>query len=173
VSYIPKYSSLLVDRTWATSGMVASVLVYDSTLALQQKIKDDGFKHVVVTPMGGDRVFLYCTGGEDILHVFNDALHFFGMLFNNIHMWSVEDVKYERGAWVRVYGVPIHAWNVEFFKLCVMDVGRFVRADECTVDKSRIDFARILISTSNLEIVNKSSNFMIDGSLYNIKLVEE
>ena len=171
--FIPKYSSVLADRMWATSGMVALVLVDDSTLALQHKIEDAGFNHVMVTPMGGDRFFLYCTGGEHIWHVFNDALHFFGMLFNNIHMWSVEDIKYERGAWVRVYRVPIHAWNVEFFKLCVMDVGRYVRADECTVDKARIDFARILISTSSLEIVNKSLNIIVDGSMYSIKLVEE
>jgi hypothetical protein len=116
---------------------------------------------------------LYCTNGEDIWHVFNDALHFFGMFFNNIHMWSAEDVKYEQGAWVRLYGVPFHAWNEVFFKLCVMDVGRFVRADACTVDKTRIDFARILISTTQLDIVNSSSDFIIDGGNYSIKLVEE
>jgi hypothetical protein len=98
---------------------------------------------------------------------------FFGMLFNNIHMWSATDVRYEQGAWLRVYGVPVHAWNDAFFKLCVMNVGRFVRTDECTVDKARLDFARVLISTSQLEILNMTSDFIIDGSLYNINLVEE
>lgn len=142
-------------------------------LALQQRLEDAGFNYVVVTPMGGDRVFLHCIGAEDIWHVFNDALHFFGMLFNNLHKWSDADAKYERGAWLRVYGVPIHAWNAEFFKLCVMDAGRFVRADECTVEKARLDFARILISTSNLEILNLNSDFIIDGSLVNVKIVEE
>jgi hypothetical protein len=68
---------MLQDRTWATSGMVDRVIAEDSTLALQQRAEDVGFNHVVVTPMGGDRVFLHCTGGEDIWHVFNDALHFF------------------------------------------------------------------------------------------------
>lgn len=173
VRSIPKYTSLLADRTWATSGMVASVVGEDSTVALQQKVNDAGFINVMVIPMGGDRVFLYCTGGEDIWHVFNEALHFFGMLFNNIHMWSPEDVKFELGAWVRVYGVPIHAWNEVFFKMCVTDVGRYVRADDCTVDKARIDFARVLLSTPLLEIVNTSFDFIIDGSLFGIKVVEE
>jgi len=118
VRLVPRYTSVLADRMWATSGMVATVITEDSTLALQQKVEDAGFNHVVVTPMGGDRVFLHSTEGEDIWHVFNNALHFFGMLFSNIHKWSAADVKYERGAWLRVYGVPVHAWNNVFSK-CV------------------------------------------------------
>jgi len=173
VQFIPRYTSLSEDRKWATSGMVATALVEDSILALQQKVGDASFNHVVVTPMGSDRVFLHCTGGEDIWHVFNDAIHFFGMLFGNIHMWSASDVTYERGARLRVYGVPVHAWNDSFFKLCVMNVGRFVRADKCTLDRARLEFACVLISTTQLEILNTSSDVLIDGSLYSIKMLEE
>lgn len=54
-----------------------------------------------------------------------------------------------------------------------MDSDRFIRTDECTVDKARMDFARILISTPHLEIVNKTSEFSTDGCMYLIKLVEE
>jgi len=36
-----------------------------------------------------------------------------------------------------------------------------------------LDFARVLISTSSLEILNTSLDFIIDGSLYSIKMVEE
>jgi hypothetical protein len=71
------------------------------------------------------------------------------------------------------YGVPVHAWYDVFFKLCVFGIGRFIHADECTIDKAQLDFARILISTSQIEIVNMSSEFLIDGSKYVIKLVEE
>ena len=55
----------------------------------------------------------------------------------------------------------------------MMNVGRFVRVDECTVDRARLDFARILITTSQLEILNTTAEFSIDGSLYGIKIVEE
>jgi len=59
--------------------------------------------------MGEDRVFLYCSYGSDILQEFNNAVNFFGMLFGNLHRWSASDVRYERGASLRLYGVPIHA----------------------------------------------------------------
>ncbi|MCI92227.1 hypothetical protein A2U01_0113523, partial [Trifolium medium] len=37
--------------------------------------------------------------------------------------WEKNALPYQRGAWVRLYGVPLHAWNVQFFKLCVFDCG--------------------------------------------------
>jgi len=153
------YKSTAEDHNWGETGMVASMLVGDLTLALQQRVEDAGFQSVVVTPMGGDHVFLHCTGGEDIWHVFNNALNYFGMLLHNIHKWSSNDVWYERGAWLRIYGIPVQAWNDAFFKLCVMDISRFVRVDECTTDKARLDFARVLITTTLLEIVNTTSEF--------------
>ncbi|KEH26379.1 DUF4283 domain protein [Medicago truncatula] len=105
--------------------------------------------------------------------VFNDAADFFGLFLTDVHKWTSKEVWYERGAWVRIYGTPVHAWNINFFKLCVSKCGRFVREDECTLERGRIDFARILISTYSLEVLNKMMVLMVDGCNYNIKLVEE
>ena len=82
-------------------------------------------------------------------------------------------MRYERGAWLRVYGIPVHAWNDVFFRLCVSGIGRFLYVDECTTDKARVDFTCILIATLNIEIVNKTSKFVVDGAVYAIKIVEE
>jgi hypothetical protein len=72
-----------------------------------------------------------------------------------------------------LYGVPLNAWNVEFFKLRVFDCGRFVRADDCSADKDRLDFARVLIATSELDIVTRIERVLVDGVQVEIKIVEE
>jgi len=46
--------------------MVAMIYTGDSVLALQQRMDEAGFGNVMVKPMGGDKVFLYCNGGEDV-----------------------------------------------------------------------------------------------------------
>jgi len=74
---------------------------------------------------------------------------------------------------LRVYGTPVHAWNENFFRLCVTGIGRFIQADESTVSKARLDYARILVSTSQLEILNTTSKCVIDGRKFVLKLVEE
>jgi len=67
----------------------------------------------------------------------------------------------------------MHGMMFFFSRLCLTGIGRYIHADECTVDKARLDFVRILILTPNIEIKNMSSEFLIDGSKYVIKLVEE
>lgn len=146
------YTSYQEDRLWASLGLVATV---------------------DVIPLGGDRVFLQFSCYEDIMQVFNDAINFFGMLFNNLHKWMLSDVLYERGAWVRVYCTLVNVWNVDFFKVCVSCCGRFIMADECTLDKERLDYACILISTKSLEVLNSNFVLLIDGCQYVVKLVEE
>jgi len=171
--FTPAYKSRDEDLKWAKSGMVASIFTGDSVLALQQRMDDAGFRQVIVTPMGGDKVFLHCNGKEDVWQVFNESIDFFSLLFSNIQKWSANTFTYERGAWIRVYGVPVHAWNNDFFALCVSGVGKFIQADEGTAVKERLDFARILVSTSHLEIIAQSTNFYIDGCKFCVIMREE
>ncbi|GAU49838.1 hypothetical protein TSUD_408070 [Trifolium subterraneum] len=105
---------------------------------------DAGFNELVLIPMGADKV-----------------------------RWDKNVLPYHRGAWVRFYGIPLHAWNVEFFKLCVLECGRFLRADICSADKEKHDFAQVLIATSDLEIVKRVENVLVDETLVEIKILEE
>jgi len=84
-------------------------------LSVQHRVEDAGFNNVEFIPMGGEKVFLRCRNNDDILKVFNEAIHFFGMIFSSVQQWQPRDITYERGAWVRVYGTPLNAWNVDFF----------------------------------------------------------
>ena len=158
-----EYKSDPVDREWAGSGVVATVVTGETILSIQHRVEDAGFVDLEVISMGGDKVFLRCRSNDDIWKVFNDVVDFFRMFLSNVHKWSYEDLRYERGAWLRVYGTPTHAWNTNFFKLCVSKCGKFVQADECTSDRGRIDYARILISTTSLQVLNTTTIVLVDG----------
>ncbi|MCI16992.1 DUF4283 domain protein, partial [Trifolium medium] len=58
-------------------------------------------------------------------------------------------------------------------KLCVLDCGRFLRVDSCSADKDRLDFARVLIATPVLDIIQRVETVLVDGILVEIKIVEE
>jgi hypothetical protein len=45
--------------------------------------------------------------------------------------------------------------------------------DLSTVDRDRLDYARILIATSSLDIIHSATDVLIDEELVNIKIVEE
>jgi hypothetical protein len=48
-----------------------------------------------------------------------------------------------------------------------------LRADDFTLDNVRFDYARVLISTSSLEILNTEAKVMVDGELFDFKIIEE
>jgi len=102
-----------------------------------------------------------------------EAKDFFAHFFTNVVRWEKEVVPFRMGTWLRLYGIPIHAWNDNFFKLCVMDCGTYLRTDETSLERGRFDFARVLISTPSLDFVTRVDQLLIDEHMVEIKIVEE
>jgi hypothetical protein len=167
------YRSKSDDEAWAHNGLVATVINGEAVPVVQTRISDAGFSDLVITPMGADKVFIRRAEGGDAMAIVGGAEEFFKLVFSNWTRWDYDGRPYQRGAWVRLYGVPLNAWNVDFFKLCVFDCGRFIRADSCSAEKDRLDFARVLIATTNLEIVTCKEQVLVDGVPVEIKIVEE
>jgi len=80
---------------------------------------------------------------------------------------------FERGAWLRLCRVPLHAWNDFFFLSCVFYCGQFLKADSRTLGKERFDYTRILFATSSLEIVKSVEKIIVDGVVIKINIVRE
>ena len=171
--FVPKYTSAASDMSWASKGMVASVLNGDVIPMLQRRIFDAGFAKLVIIPLGADKVFLRSLDDEDVGPMLSEAADFFNQIFSTPVRWNKNTGVHERGAWLRIYGVPLHAWNYDFFKLCVYDCGRLLRVDDVTVDRDRFDYARVLVSTSSLDIIKTEAHVVVNGVLLDFQLIEE
>jgi len=87
--------------------------------------------------------------------------------------WNKDILVREIGAWVRIYGVPLHAWNINFFKLRVFYCGRLLKVDDRTLEKERFDYALVLLSTASLEVINADVTLMVDDVLFDFHIIEE
>jgi len=171
--FVPKYLSSVNDLSWVSKGVVVSVLNGEVIPVLQRRIFDAGFDNLVIIPMGADKVFLRSLDDSDVSVLLSKVQDFFDNFFSKPVRWSKDMLVRERGAWVRIYGVPLHAWNYDFFKLCVMDCGRLLRVDDITLERDRFDYARILLSTNFLDVINTETQIMVDGVLFDFKIIEE
>ena len=142
---VKKYKSREEDLEWARRGLVGTVINGESIPLIQSRVEDGGFKDLDIIPIGADKVVC----------------------------WKKDALPFQRGAWLRVYGIPIHAWNEGFFKICVLDCGIYLRSNDCSLGREIFDYARFLISTSSLEVVNVTENFLVGGDLVEIKIIEE
>lgn len=83
------------------------------------------------------------------------------------------DIDNERLTWIRCYGIPIHAWNVEFFTKLSEYVGVYLNSDDNTENKRSLDVARLLVRTQATENVNRVVQVLINNIKFNIKVVED
>jgi len=171
--YIPKYTSSVSNVSWASKGLVVSVLNGEAIPLLQRRIYDAGFVNLVIIPFGADKVFLRSLDDVDVSSTLSAASDFFNKFFSPPVRWTKDTTVRERGAWVRIFGVPLHAWNFDFFKLCVYDCGRLLKVDDITLDRDRFDYARVLVLTSSLNLINSEASILVDGALFQFRIMEE
>ena len=167
------YRSHEKDLKWAYNGVVTSVINGEAIPMVQNRIKDAGFTDLDIIPMDADRVFIRSLSGVDILQTIEVASEFFNLILANVKKWDKSAVPFQRGVWLRLYGIPLHPWNEYFFRLCVMDCGRYLRTDSGSLEKERFDFSRVLVSTTSLEIISLVDKLLINGILVEVKIVEE
>ena len=140
---------------------------------LQRRIYDAGFVNLVIIPFGADKVFLRSLDDVEVSSTMSEASEFFNTFFSTPVRWTKDTLIRERGAWVWIYGVPLHAWNYDFFKLCVYDCGRLPKIDDITLDRDSFDYARVLVSTSSLNLINSEASILVDGALLQFRIMEE
>jgi hypothetical protein len=171
--YVRSYKTTSDDVEWARGGVVATIANGEAVSVVRRRLEDAGFKGLEITHLGAARVLVRSMEGTDVLSVLDCAKDFFNMCFSYWVRWEAAVNPFQRGAWVRIYGTPLHAWNDNFFKLCVMDCGRFLRSDGYTTAKERLDFARVLIATPALAVIKKEEHLLVDGCLVEIQIIEE
>lgn len=89
---------------------------------------------------------------EDFVKDYEDLVESW---FYDVRGWSPGAVAKERDTWVRCQGVPIHAWNHQFFEKIVSCLGHFVSLDSSTMNGKRYDVAIILLKTTSWETINR------------------
>lgn len=80
-----------------------------------------------------------------------------------IRRWNEFDIDDGRVIWDGVYGVPIHAWNVNFFVALANLMGSFICLDESTTDGSNLDTIRFMARVQLAHVLEKKVLVQIDG----------
>ena len=112
---IRKYKSCEEDLKWATRGLIGTVTKGTAVPIIQNRVEDAGFKDIDIIPLGAEKVFVHSLLGANVAEVVKEARSFFDLIFSSLVGWTKEVMPFQRGAWIRLYGIPIHTWNENFF----------------------------------------------------------
>ncbi|PNX87622.1 hypothetical protein L195_g043715, partial [Trifolium pratense] len=139
----------------------------------QEAFHSQGYFGVKVTPLGAHLVLLEGQEEGEVQSLMEDARGWMEQWFKEVRPWSTKEIDLERLVWLRVYGIPAHAWNDEFFQLISKPWGHYINADDGTNKKISMDVARLLIRTSGQRVVDEFLDVKIDGEVFHIRIIED
>jgi len=105
------YRSSGDDLKRARSGVIASVVNGEAIPVVHNIFEDARFTDLEIIPMGADKVCMRSLSNNYSLTILGEAKEFFDHFFSNIARWDKKAVPFKRGAWLRLYGIPLHEWN--------------------------------------------------------------
>lgn len=141
--------------------------------ALRTSFFMEGLFDFKVTVMGAGLVLIKCNKQGDMERARESNRCRWEANFKEVRRWLPELVAKRRNVWLQVYGIPLHIWDEDFFKLLGTKFGVFLDFDECTIEKKRLDVARILVDTPRLGVIDEMINISVVGERYKIWVMEE
>jgi hypothetical protein len=140
---------------------------------IQEAFHREGYFGVKITPLGSNLTLLEGQEDGEVEALMEDAKGWLDQWFVEIRPWSPNEIDEERSIWLRIYGVPTHAWNINFFDQVVKPWGKFIHADDGTSKKITMDVARILIRTSCQKVVDEFIDVKINGKIFHLRVLED
>lgn len=126
--YVHKYMLEALNLLWAVKGVVVNVLNDEAIPVVQRRIFYGGFERLDIIPLGADKVLVRSMDDKDVNVMFSEASIFFGNFFSTPVKWNKEILVHEGGAWVRIYCVPLNAWNINFFQTVYFLLWTFIES---------------------------------------------
>ncbi|MCI39173.1 DUF4283 domain protein, partial [Trifolium medium] len=112
--------------------------------------------------MGGRKVFIGIDENENMEELVKEEELTLRKWFQNIVKWSPDQLVRERYCWICIHGIPLQAWQEEFFQLLTCKFGTYLYSDATTSYKDRLDMARVLVRTTSMEVINASVRVKVD-----------
>jgi hypothetical protein len=140
---------------------------------IQNAFHAQGYFGVKVTPLGSNLTLLEGQEDGEVEALLEDASEWMEQWFKEIRPWKPNDVDLERIIWLRIFGIPVHAWNDGFFSKVAEQWGTFMNTDVVTSKKQSMDVARILIRTSCHNVVDEYLDVKINGELFSLRVLED
>ncbi|GFY88917.1 hypothetical protein Acr_06g0008570 [Actinidia rufa] len=160
---------------WLYRSAIAKISSTRSIVRIQDQLRNLGHAHVLVRHMGGDMVVITFKDLEEKESMFN------GGKMTWLKEWFMESSKWEstksnpcsRLVWLNCHGIPLHLWHYQTFSEIGKIWGDVIMLAEDTIKNLSFAVGKVLISTTVIESINKTMELDNNGSLSQIRVMEE
>ncbi|WJX49457.1 hypothetical protein P8452_35891 [Trifolium repens] len=133
----------------------------------------EGLALIAVTYMGRNMVLIHSPKEGEVDRLWKSKVDWIAYYFREVFPWSPSCFADRRDTWVKVYGIPLHVWGENLFKVIGGKYGEFVDFDNNTASRAKLDITRLKISTSFRGMIDDSVYIKAMGVYYTLRVVEE
>jgi hypothetical protein len=133
----------------------------------------EGFAHISITDMGRNLVLLFSPRVGELEKLCKTKPDWFSYYFKLVRPWSPSLFADRRDVWVKVFGIPLHVWGENLFKCIGNRYGEFLDFDDKTASRSKLDVARLKISTFFRGAIDEPLKIKAMGEEYTIWITED
>lgn len=130
---------------------------------LKHFFHEEGLLAIRLTILGLNMCILEDLVSGEVENFILDRKPWWEQWFTTIRPWQPDDVDSERLLWLRVRGIPCHAWSKNFFTMLVKSKGSYTKSDDTTLARTSIEEARVCIKSHRKEMIKFITKAFIDG----------
>jgi hypothetical protein len=98
-------------------GIVGKLAREKDVRRIQTTLYMEGYRSIKVTHMGGNMVLLRSPVNEDVTRLMKSKNECLSYYFSELKPWNPGLLSTHREVWVQVYGIPLHIWGENLFKI--------------------------------------------------------
>jgi hypothetical protein len=141
--------------------------------SIQTTLWMEGFQQIKATSVGMDLILLNNTVEGEIKRAYESNKLWWERWFLSVTPWRPNLRPRGRRIWVRLFRVPLHICSWEGFKKIIWRYGTVLNLDPETLNQSRFDVARALITVTFWEMVDEIIEVKVEGEVFTIRMIEE
>ncbi|KAJ4851175.1 hypothetical protein Tsubulata_050298 [Turnera subulata] len=168
IVFNPTSSCLDKLKACAFGTLASKVVTYDICSRINSLID----LNVDVKAVGGNYVLLAFESRDVMLACLRSGLLQECGLFEWLKPWGVGDCAANRTCWVNICGAPPEAWCEEFFRSVTLRFGNFIKLHNSLGDSNDLEVAKVLITTTFKEFIDRSYKARVNNRVYEIKVME-
>ncbi|KAK7277149.1 hypothetical protein RIF29_18300 [Crotalaria pallida] len=145
----------------------------EDATSIRELLLREGLFTINAKPMGGNMVLLEGQSPSEIEELLKTEKEWFESIFLEMRKWSPSEVVRERYVWIRCFGIPVQAWEEDFFSMLASKWGRMVELERKTKNRERLDIGSFLIATTSNRCIDESIPVKVGDLIVDIRVVED
>ncbi|WRX29363.1 protein of unknown function DUF4283 - like 10 [Theobroma cacao] len=132
---------------------------------VQSYLQKEGIM-VLVRQAGGLNVIVTFGNKGEMEVVLDQYYDIFSVWFENIKPYNMEKDERRYKVWVKIEELPTHLWNLKMFEAIGNCWGKFLKVDQETERRSRLDVAVIKVEIMSKKNVPVNQQIIMNGKAY-------